>query len=135
MQNFSIGKNFGYQDAIAQLPFAPAFTVSLGKVSRKFCYNLFAIFGALTLEYFGLNAIANLPIEKGDFGIDGNGGALFGGINKLTNFAKKGLRCYLDIWSHLLRFAIGFVHFAMFLDQTMRNNLILIKFRYSGINK
>jgi hypothetical protein len=39
---------------------------------------LFAIFGALTLQYFGANAIADLPIEKGDFRIDGNGGALFG---------------------------------------------------------
>jgi hypothetical protein len=65
VQNFSIGKNFGYQDAIAQLSFAPAFTVSLGEVSRKVCYNLFAIFGTLTLEYFGLNAIA-LGSPSGD---------------------------------------------------------------------
>jgi hypothetical protein len=34
-------------------------------------------------------AIANLPIEKGNFGIDGNGGALFGCVNKLTNFTKS----------------------------------------------
>jgi hypothetical protein len=33
--------------------------------------------------------IANLPIEQSNFGIDGNGAELFGGINKLTNFAMN----------------------------------------------
>lgn len=93
-----------------QLPFAPAFTVSLGEVLRKFRYNLFAIFGALTLEYFGLNAIANVPIENGDFRIDSNGGALFGGINKLTNFAEDCLRCFWKIGEVVARL----IHYDLF---------------------
>jgi hypothetical protein len=49
---------------------------------------LFAVFCPLTLEDFGLDAFAHLPVEQGDFCIDGNGNTLFGGINKLPNFLE-----------------------------------------------
>jgi hypothetical protein len=52
---------------------------------------LFAIFSALTLQHFGLDTFANLPIEQGDFCIDRNGGVLFGLVDELTNFTKQRL--------------------------------------------
>jgi hypothetical protein len=75
-------------EAMAQLFFAPAFTIGLGELSRQGDNDLFAVFGALTLKDFGLDAVADLPVEEGDFGVDGNGGALFGGINELPDFLK-----------------------------------------------
>ena len=72
-----------------QLPLTPAFTVSLGEGLRELQQHLFAVFGALTLQDFGLDAFADLPIEQGDFGIDGNSSALFGGINQLPDFLKQ----------------------------------------------
>lgn len=46
-----------------ELSFAPAFTVGLGELLGKGNDDLFAIFGALTLQDFGLDSFADVPIE------------------------------------------------------------------------
>jgi hypothetical protein len=75
--------------AMAQLFFAPAFTICLGELLGEGGDDLFAIFGTLILEDFGLDAFANLPIEEREFGINGNSGTVFCGIDELPDFLEE----------------------------------------------
>jgi hypothetical protein len=49
--------------------------------------HLLAILGPLPLQHFGLDA-AHLPVQQGNFGVDGHRSALLGGINELPNVLK-----------------------------------------------
>jgi hypothetical protein len=66
-------------------------TIALSKLLRKGSNNLFAVFSTLPLENFSLNTLTNLPIQDCNFSINSNGSTLFGGIDKLPNFLKKGI--------------------------------------------
>jgi hypothetical protein len=78
-------------EAMAQLFLAPASAIGLGELLGQGGDDLFAIFGALALEDFGVDAVADLPVEQGDFGVDGDGGAVFGGIDQLADFLEEGI--------------------------------------------
>jgi hypothetical protein len=62
---------------------------------RALCFRR-ALFGALTLENFGLDTLADLPVEQGDFSVDGDRSTLFCSIDHLPNFLEEG------IWGGLL---------------------------------
>jgi hypothetical protein len=97
-------------EAMPQLFCAPASAVSLREALGEGNNHLFSIFSALTLQHFGPDAFADLPIEQGDFCIDGSGGGLFGLIDELTNFAKQGLPFAVDHFGA----GVSFVHGLFF---------------------
>jgi hypothetical protein len=86
--NLFIREDFRKMEAMAQLFFTPASTIGLGELPRQGDNDLFAVFSPLALEDFGVNAVADLPVKQGDFGIDGNSSALFGPVDELPNFLK-----------------------------------------------
>lgn len=63
--------------------------ICLGNLLSKGFNNLFAVFSSLTLWHLYLKAFADLPVEEGDFSIDGNRSTLFGAIDELANFLKQ----------------------------------------------
>jgi hypothetical protein len=63
--------------------------VGLGELLGEGGDDLFAVFGALILQDFGLNTFTDLPVKLGDFGVDGGGGTLFGAIDELANFLEQ----------------------------------------------
>jgi hypothetical protein len=98
--NLFVGKSRSEPETMPQLSLAPAFAVGLGELSGEVDDFLFAIFAPLSLQYLGLNAVANLPIQQGDFSVDGNGGALFGGVDELADFLKQRVDRSSQIISH-----------------------------------
>ena len=87
--NLFVGESRSEPETMPQLSLDPAFAVGLGESLGEVDDLLFAIFAPLPLQYLGLDAVANLPIQQGDFGVDSNSGALFGGVDELANFLKQ----------------------------------------------
>jgi hypothetical protein len=101
VQNLSIGKDLGDQNAVVELAFAPSSAVGLGELLGQGGDDLFAIFGALALEDFGVDAVADLPVKQGDFGVDGNRRAVFGLVDELSDFLEEGV--LREVIAHGLR--------------------------------
>ncbi len=89
--NLGVGEGFSEVEAVAELSGAPAFAVGLGELLGEGFEGLFAVLGALALEDLGLDALADLPVELGEFGVDGGGGALFGAVDQLADFLEEGV--------------------------------------------
>ena len=89
MQNLRIRKYIRDTQAITQLTLAPSFTKLGSELLCQFGNHLLTVFGTLPLQYFAVDASADLPIELGEFGIDYAGHPLPGGIDEMTNIGKQ----------------------------------------------
>jgi hypothetical protein len=65
-----VSKNLRDAETMPQLLLAPAFAVISGQLLRQRGDNLFAIFGALTLQHLGPDTTADLPVQQGKLRIN-----------------------------------------------------------------
>jgi hypothetical protein len=89
VDNCLVRENLGKTVALTQLLLTPAASVTHHQKFSQTFDDLRPVLGPSVLEHVTVDALTDLPVQQGQFGIDGHSSALTCGINQLLHVQQR----------------------------------------------